>query len=174
MTLSRWDTPSILSNSPALTFARLSFADRYLLMISFTNELFPLPDTPVTQVKVPSGILTSIFFRLFCLAPFTVRNLPLPLRLSVGTGIFLLPLRYCPVIERSQAFISSTVPCATTSPPCMPAPGPISTIWSAAYMVSSSCSTTISVLPRSRRRFNVAISLSLSLWCRPMDGSSRI
>ena len=41
-------------------------------------------------------------------------------------------------------------------------------------MVSSSCSTTISVLPRSRSCFNVASSLSLSLWCRPMLGSSRI
>ena len=40
-------------------------------------------------------------------------------------------------------------------------------------MVSSSCSTTIRVLPRSRSRFRVASNLSLSRWCRPMDGSSR-
>ena len=33
-------------------------------------------------------------------------------------------------------------------PPCSPAPGPMSTIQSAVRMVSSSCSTTISVLPR--------------------------
>jgi hypothetical protein len=43
------------------------------------------------------------------------------------------------------------VPWATTSPPCTPAPGPMSTTWSAARIASSSCSTTITVLPRSRR-----------------------
>mgnify|MGYP001781739242 CR=1 FL=1 len=41
-------------------------------------------------------------------------------------------------------------------------------------MVSSSCSTTIRVLPRSRRFFRVASSRSLSRWWRPMEGSSRI
>ena len=35
-------------------------------------------------------------------------------------------------------------------------------------MVSSSCSTTISVLPRSRSRTSVSISRWLSRWCRPM------
>ena len=69
--------------------------------------------------------------------------------------------------------ISSIVPWATTSPPCIPARGPISTIWSAALMVSSSCSTTIKVLPRSRISFNEWINLSLSLWCKPILGSSR-
>ena len=49
-----------------------------------------------------------------------------------------------------------------------------SVIWSAASIVSSSCSTTSKVLPKSLSRFNVAISLSLSRWCRPMLGSSRI
>ncbi len=41
-------------------------------------------------------------------------------------------------------------------------------------MVSSSCSTTMTVLPRSRRRLRVPSSLWLSRWCRPMEGSSRI
>ncbi len=41
-------------------------------------------------------------------------------------------------------------------------------------MVSSSCSTTITVLPKSRRFFKVFSSLWLSRWCRPMEGSSRI
>ena len=41
-------------------------------------------------------------------------------------------------------------------------------------MVSSSCSTTSRVFPRSRRSCMVFSSISLSLWCRPMDGSSRI
>ena len=57
-------------------------------------------------------------------------------------------------------------------PPCSPAPGPMSTTWSATRMVSSSCSTTITVLPRSRRRRRVSISLWLSRWCNPIEGSS--
>ena len=40
----------------------------------------------------------------------------------------------------------------TTWPPCSPAPGPMSTAQSATRMVSSSCSTTMRVLPRSRSR----------------------
>ena len=44
------------------------------------------------------------------------------------------------------------VPLCTICPPCSPAPGPMSTTQSACAMVSSSCSTTISVLPRSRSR----------------------
>ena len=44
-----------------------------------------------------------------------------------------------------------------------PAFGPISTIKSAERIVSSSCSTTIKVLPKSRKRLSVPISFSLSL-----------
>lgn len=47
----------------------------------------------------------------------TVSFLPLPSRLFDGTGICLLPLRYCPVIEFSQLIISSTLPAAISSPP---------------------------------------------------------
>ena len=50
----------------------------------------------------------------------------------------------------------------------------MSMIQSAAAIVSSSCSTTMIVLPRSRRRISVSISLVLSRWCRPMLGSSRM
>ena len=46
--------------------------------------------------------------------------------------------------------------------------GPMSTTQSAVRMVSSSCSTTISVLPRSRSRTSVSISRWLSRWCSPM------
>ena len=81
------------------------------------REDFPEPETPVTQRNVPSGNLTSIFFRLFCLAPLTSINFPLPFLRVCGTGIFLAPLRYCPVIDFSQAIISSTVPAQTSSPP---------------------------------------------------------
>ena len=54
----------------------------------------------------------------------------------------------------------------------MPAAGPMSITWSAARIASSSCSTTSTVLPRSRSRRSVASSRSLSRWCRPIDGSS--
>ena len=36
----------------------------------------PLPETPVTQVKVPNGIFKLTFFKLFPVAPVISRNLP--------------------------------------------------------------------------------------------------
>ena len=64
------------------------------------------------------------------------------------------------------------MPEAVTLPPSSPARGPISTKKSAARMASSSCSTTITVLPMSRRRVKVSSKRSLSRWCNPIDGSS--
>ena len=48
----------------------------------------------------------------------------------------------------------------------------MSTMKSASRIVSSSCSTTINVLPRSRSVLSVASKRALSRWCNPMDGSS--
>ena len=48
-----------------------------------------------------------------------------------------------------------------TSPPSRPAPGPMSTMWSARRMVSSSCSTTRTVFPRSRRAPSVCSSFAV-------------
>ena len=62
-----------------------------------------------------------------------------------------IPWVYAPVMDFLFFIMSFAVPTATTSPPCSPAPGPISTIQSAANIVSSSCSTTITELPRSLR-----------------------
>ena len=95
-------------------------------MISLTSEDLPLPDTPVTQVKVPSGTDTSRSLRLFSCAPRTVRELPFPTRRVFGTSIFFLPLKYCPVREAGFSMTSRGVPAATTCPPCAPAPGPMS------------------------------------------------
>ena len=100
---------------------------RCLYRISFVSELFPEPETPVTHVMTPRGKSTSIFFRLFSLAPFTVIN-PVGFRRSAGTGIFIFPLRYAPVIDFLHLIMSFMLPAATTSPPCEPAAGPISTI----------------------------------------------
>ena len=36
----------------------------------------PLPDTPVTQVKLPNGSLRFIFFKLFPVAPLISKNRP--------------------------------------------------------------------------------------------------
>ena len=41
-------------------------------------------------------------------------------------------------------------------------------------MISSSCSTTMTVLPMSRRRRSTPINRSVSRGCRPMLGSSRM
>ena len=55
------------------------------------------------------------------------------------------------IVQRLQTFslISVGVPCAIIFPPLIPAPGPMSITWSAIRIASSSCSTTITVLPRS-------------------------
>ncbi len=53
----------------------------------------PDPDTPVTQVKVPSGMLAVTFCRLFARAPWTVSLCPLPLRRWAGISIRRRPVR---------------------------------------------------------------------------------
>ena len=91
---------------------------------------------------------------------------------TVGTAIFFLPDKYWPVNDSGFLAMSFAVPSAMILPPCTPAPTPTSMIWSARRMASSSCSTTITVLPKSRKRVNVCSSRSLSRWCKPIDGSS--
>src|SRR5207302_4658210 len=44
--------------------------------MSFTSELLPDPETPVTQTNAPSGISTSMPCRLLCRAPRILRVLP--------------------------------------------------------------------------------------------------
>ena len=71
-----------------------------------------------------------------------------------------------------RAITSAGVPLATMRPPSRPEPGPRSTIQSARRISDSSCSTTITVLPMSRRRRRVSSRRALSRWCRPIEGSS--
>ena len=53
-----------------------------------TRVDFPLPDTPVTHVRVPIGTLKLIFFKLFPLAPNISKNLPFfAVFLFLGTSI---------------------------------------------------------------------------------------
>ena len=173
ITLSIFSKPISLSYLPdgiRLPFSSLSMA---LHRVSKINDDLPPPEIPVTQVNVPKGIFKSTFFRLFVFAPVNSKNFPFPLRRIDGTAIYFSPVKYCAVKLFLFFSTSATVPAATTFPPLEPAPGPISTKKSAARMASSSCSTTITVLPISRKRVSVANSLSLSLWCNPMDGSSK-
>ena len=92
ITLSNWSIPIISSCLPGIHLARFRSLASLLYKISLVRELFPEPDTPVMQVMIPSGIFTSIFLRLFSLAPLTVKK-PVGFLRSDGTGILILPLR---------------------------------------------------------------------------------
>ena len=93
MTLSKNSSPSMALCFPARFLARFRSAESFLYKISLTREDFPEPDTPVTQVKVPSGIDTSTSRRLFSAAPRMVSTPPLPFLLSLGTGMLIRPER---------------------------------------------------------------------------------
>ena len=112
----------------------------------------PPPETPVTQVNRPSGISAVMFLRLLPRALMTLSARRVLRGRRSGIGTDSSPERYLPVHDFGASIRSSTWPSATISPPWMPAPGPMSSTWSALRMASSSCSTTITVLPRSRRR----------------------
>ena len=140
--------------------------------MSLTIVDLPEPDTPVTATRLPSGKPTLTSCRLCSRAPTTVTWRPSCGRRTSGVGISLRPERYSPVTDPGWVSRSATVPEWTTWPPCSPAPGPMSTTQSAVAIVSSSCSTTMRVLPRSRSRVSVSINRWLSRWCNPIDGSS--
>ena len=80
------------------------------------------------QLNIPNGIFTSMFFRLFCCAPFIVMYFPFPFLLSFGIGICSFLDRYFPVMLSFDCIMSFGVPCAIIFPPCSPAPGPMSTM----------------------------------------------
>ena len=95
--------------------------------MSFTRELFPDPDTPVTHVRLPRGKLTSMFLRLFSLAPITFTEFPAVFLRELGTSILFSFERYFLVIEfLAERRKLPSVPWYTTSPPPSPARGPSS------------------------------------------------
>ena len=55
--------------------------------MSLTSVDLPEPDTPVTQVNVPSGIFTGMPFRLCSRGLWIVMKCPLPFRRFAGTGM---------------------------------------------------------------------------------------
>ena len=74
--------------------------------------------------------------------------------------------------RRAPPRSADACPRATSRPPRLPAPGPMSMMWSARRIVSSSCSTTTSVLPLSPSLCSASSRIWLSRGCRPMVGSS--
>ena len=91
MTLSTLSIPSISSCAPGDTSDPLSLRCSEGAKMLDTSEDFPEPETPVTAVRQPSGNSTSMFARLFCLAPTTLRWPLNGATLSSGTGIERLP-----------------------------------------------------------------------------------
>ena len=61
--------------------------------MSFTNVLFPDPETPVTEMNTPSGNRTSMSLRLFWVAPRTVIASRFGVRRRDGVGIRRRPER---------------------------------------------------------------------------------
>src|SRR5207247_6170951 len=77
---------------------------------SWTNVDLPDPETPVMHVIKPSGISTSIFFRL-CLAAFLSLIVLGPgNRRFFGLETFSSPLRYLPVSEAVHFVTPSSLP----------------------------------------------------------------
>ena len=142
--------------------------------MSYIRVLLPLPGhagntAEQTQGKVDVDALAQVVLA----GAGDAMTLPLPGRRASGVGMRLRPLRYAPVRDASLAMTSDTSPVATMWPPCSPAPGPRSTMWSAARIMASSCSTTMTVLPMSRRRVRVPMRRWSSWGCRPTVGSSQ-
>ena len=122
----------------------------------------------------PRGMSTVRSVKLFCLAPRIVSCFfSSGSARSFGIGILLRPERYAAVMLFLAERRSFSVPLAMTSPPSLPAPTPMSTNQSAWRNVASSCSTTRSVFPNSVNSLRVSRRRSLSLGCKPIEGSSR-
>ena len=86
--------------------------------------LLPEPETPVTQIKSPSGISTSMFLRLCSDAPLRIMLLFKGFLLFDGSGMMFLPDRYFPVMDFGSLDICLGVPVAIILPPYVPAAGP--------------------------------------------------
>ena len=146
---------------------------KYAESVPCINDDFPLPDTPVIHTIHPRGMDKFTFLKLFPIAPFIFKTSPFPTRLFLGTWISNSLVKNLDVRDFCFKKLDS-LPWATTLPPLIPGPGPISIILSADSIISLSCSTTITVFPKSLNSFRESISLLLSLWCSPILGSSSI
>ena len=118
ITLSIFFMPLILKFLSSFTndLLKKSFSRSY--RVSIINEDFPLPETPVTQIKFPNGNKISRFFRLLVLTlkSLIVLNL-FTFLLFVGTDIFLFLFKYCAVKLLLFFLISVNFPSVITLPP---------------------------------------------------------
>ena len=170
---SKFSIPSIPPFAPGNCFDRWSSWAADFAKTSLTRELFPEPDTPQTTVNRPTGKEVSIFRRLFARACLTrIQALPgffaFPFR-----SIFSSPQRKEPLLLSLDLIQDFKSPSKIKFPPSVPGPGPTSIKWSQALKVSASCSTTITVFPRSLKPSNTLINRSWSAGCRPTLGSSK-
>ena len=62
--LSIFSSPLTSLHLPGFSFEPFRSLAMVLYNISFTNVLFPDPDTPVTHINCPSGNLTFMFFKV--------------------------------------------------------------------------------------------------------------
>jgi hypothetical protein len=172
MTLSRCSSPSMRSCSPGWVRAPFSWRASALYRISTIRVDLPEPETPVMHTILPSGMVTSMFFRLFSRAPTTTRCLPLPLRRFSGRGT--LSARRDRRRSAIRGWPGSPPPCLRPPPRRRarrrPGPGPGSSPPSADGLFI--------VLHHQHRVAQVAQPIrvrsrrALSRGCRPMDGSS--
>ena len=88
--LSILSIPIIFLNLPGFSLELFNTLETCLHSISLINVDLPDPDTPVIQVNVPSGISTSMFFKLCSAAPLIEIFLPFPFLLFLGTSIHFL------------------------------------------------------------------------------------
>jgi hypothetical protein len=94
-----WSTTDNLPKCGLAFFPLDSFFSACSFKAPITNEDFPEPETPVTTVKQPMGILAVIFLRLLWLILDKCTHFSGFLLLG-GTGILSSPLRNCPVNVR--------------------------------------------------------------------------
>ena len=105
ISLSRCSSPSIRLCAPGSPNPPFKSRRRASTRMSLTSELLPDPETPVTHTSVPSGMSTSMPFRLLCRAP-TIRSRLSPTgRCCWGTSMRNFRDRYCPVRLRGSAAI---------------------------------------------------------------------
>ena len=109
------------------SFAPAVFAASPGTRLSSTIVVFPDPDTPVTTVSLPFGMLTSSGFTVWSrVVLIWIHPDPNILHGSVWRSDPSTPERNGPIMEPGFATISSIVPSAITLPPSAPAFGPIS------------------------------------------------
>ena len=91
ITLSRNSRPLIVSQGAGVCLAPFKRIEAVLNKVSIVSVDLPPPDTPVTQISLPSGKSAVTDCRLFPVALTTVSILPFPLRLTAGTAISFIP-----------------------------------------------------------------------------------